>query len=140
MTPETFELEVDGVKYAIEGEMLPSGAAVFTFTPALPGRTPVIHVPQDVVEDVVRTMAVDVDFNHETGDVILTLPMVSKVEENEEEDQGYKTAMEAVPGPVVLEVLLDQVTLKCSHCGGFEFGEDILPENVDKLRKPFYLN
>ncbi len=139
MTPETFQVEVNDVQYSVEGEVLPSGGTVFTFTPSLPGRTPVIHVPEDVVVDMMRTLAVDVDINHETGDVLLTLEMVEDVHPTEGEE-GFQTAIETLPARSVLELVLEHVAHPCGHCGRFEFGNDVLPENVPELKKPFYLN
>jgi hypothetical protein len=136
---KTFERVAAKVPYRVEGEMLPSGAAVFTFTPSLPGRSPVISVDEDTVADIVRFADVGVKYDHEAEEMILTLDYLDEMRENEDAPE-FLVGSQAVPAEFVLELVLDQVVLPCDHCEGFHFGEDVTPDDVAKLKKPVYLN
>ena len=139
MSVETFERTVREVPYKVEAEMLPSGGAVFTFTPPLPGRMPVVSVDEGTVADLVRFMDVGVKYDHEAGEMLLSLDYLMEIKENPDTPE-FLIGTQVVPNAFVLDLVLDQIVLPCDNCEGFHFGEDVTSEDIAKLKKPVYLN
>ena len=138
----TFERKVKDVDYHIEAEFLPSGAALLTFDNPLPGRTPSIVVDEDTVADLISSIGLDVEWDPASKTLSMTLRLAQQVHQNED-DPDYHTATETVGPDVILECVLEQVVLHCPHCGNFEFGNDVDPEEAQRLRSsrsPTYLN
>jgi hypothetical protein len=134
MTKVVFTREVGDRQYTVEGEMLPSGSALFTFSPALPGRSAVISVNEELVQDVVRTMALGIEYDLELDAVVMVLHLVRPNQIVDTKDEpGFKTAVEVVPAKVVLEMLLDPLMESCPTCGAMPFGDDVTgPDDGNK--------
>jgi hypothetical protein len=141
-----FDRVVANVEYKIQGEVLPSGKVVFTFGYPLPGRTKVVSVDEDIVMDIVKDSVVNVEYDHKDGAVVLSLETLTEVKQNVE-NGDLMVGYQHVADEDVLDIILDFVVTPCDNCGGFHFGDDILPEPAKALppapakkKPPTYLN
>jgi len=145
MSKYDFERVVAGVEYKVRGEVLPSGKAVFTFALPLPARTPVVSVHEDIVMDIVKDAIVTVSYNHETEEMVLGLECLTEVKPADD-DPEVMVGQQGIDAEEVLDIILDFVVTPCDNCGGFHFGEDVMPEPVKALppatkkKSPTYLN
>jgi hypothetical protein len=132
---ESWKLTVGDLDYEVEGEILADGGAMFTFTPPLPQREATISVDPGEVEDVVRVLALNIEYDPEVSAFVLALELVAPEDVTPtDDDPDFRTAVEFVPARVVLEMVLDQVVSACPSCGAFEFGDDIKAKNDSKKK------
>lgn len=133
---------VGGIDYKAQGEVLPSGTAVFTFALPLPGRTPVVSVPEEIVLDIVKDAVVEVEYDPDLG-ISISLDLTEV--QQDPEDPRALVGFQAVSDEQILEIIMDFVVMPCDNCSGFHFGDDVVPEvkalpAATKKKPPTYLN